>query len=248
MKINNIKKFLEKKGYIFKSQTDTEVIAHLVTEYLKKNSLKDTIVKVLKKLHGSFALGIIFKDQSDFIVGARRGSPLAVGYGPKENYLGSDSYALKAMTNKISYLDDGEFCFVKKDQIEFFDSEGVKINKKVMNLSKDELNYDKGDYKYFMEKEIDEQPTTIRDCLNEYIDKYNNQINIYNFPWKIASFKSVMLIGCGTAFHSCLIAKYWMEQNTSLDVSVDIASEFRYRKVRFKKIVYTFCFTIRRNS
>ena len=86
-----------------------------------------------------------------------------------------------------------------------------------------------------MEKEIDEQPSTINDCINEYVDKYNNQINIYNFPWKINSFKSVMLIGCGTAFHSCLITKYWMEQNTNLDVNVDIASEFRYRKVRFKK-------------
>ena len=230
-----LKKFLEKKGYLFKSQTDTEVIAHLVTDYLKKNSLKETIIKVLKKLHGSFALGIIFKGQNDLMVGARRGSPLAVGYGPNENYLGSDSYALKSMTNKISYLDDGEFCFVKKDQIEFFDSEGIKVNKKVMNLSKDELNYDKGDYKYFMEKEIDEQPSTINNCINEYVDKFNNQINIYNFPWKISSIKSVMLIGCGTAFHSCLITKYWMEQNTNLDVNVDIASEFRYRKVKFKK-------------
>ncbi len=230
-----LKKFLEKKGYVFKSQTDTEVIAHLVTDYLKKNSLKHTIIKVLKKLHGSFALGIIFKGQKDLIVGARRGSPLAVGYGPKENYLGSDSYALKSMTNKISYLDDGEFCFVKKDQIEFFDSEGTIINKKVMNLSKDQLNYDKGDYKYFMEKEIEEQPYTIKACLNEYVDQYNNQINIFNFPWATSSIKSVMLIGCGTAFHSCLISKYWMEKNTNLDINVDIASEFRYRKLKFKK-------------
>ena len=230
-----LKKFLEKKGYEFKSQTDTEVIAHLVTEYLKKNSIKDTIIKVLKKLHGSFALGIIFKAQSNLMVGAKRGSPLAVGYGPNENYIGSDSYALKSMTNKISYLDDGEFCIVKKDQIEFFDTEGTKINKKVMNLSKDEIDYDKGDYKYFMEKEIDEQPSTITACINEYIDKHNKQINIYNFPWKISLIDSVMLIGCGTAFHSCLMAKYWMEQNTNLDVSVDIASEFRYRKVKFKK-------------
>ncbi len=230
-----LKKILEKKGYVFKSQTDTEVIAHLVTDYLKKNSLKDTIIKVLKKLHGSFALGIIIKNHKDLMVGARRGSPLAVGYGPNENYLGSDSYALKSMTNKISYLDDGEFCIVKKEHIEFFDSVGLKINKKVMNVSKDDLNYDKGDYKYFMEKEIDEQPSTIKDCIDEYIDKYNNKINIYNFPWKANSFKSAVLIGCGTAYHSCLIAKYWLEQNTNLDVSIDIASEFRYRKVRFKK-------------
>ena len=206
-----LKKLLEKKGYVFKSQTDTEVIAHLVTDYLKKNSLKDTIIKVLKKLHGSFALGIIFKDKNDLIIGARRGSPLAVGYGPNENYLGSDSYALKSMTNKISYLDDGEFCIIKRDQIEFFEGNGVKVNKKVMNLSKEELNYDKGDYKYFMEKEIDEQPSTIDDCINEYVDKYNNQINIYNFPWKISSLKSIVLIGCGTAYHSCLVAKYWLE-------------------------------------
>ena len=230
-----LKKLLEKKGYVFKSQTDTEVIAHLVTDYLKKNSLKDTIIKVLKKLHGSFALGIIFKDKNDLMIGARRGSPLAVGYGPNENYLGSDSYALKSMTNKISYLDDGEFCIIKRDQIEFFEGNGIKVNKKVMNLSKEELNYDKGDYKYFMEKEIDEQPSTIDDCINEYVDKYNNQINIYNFPWKISSLKAIVLIGCGTAYHSCLVAKYWLEQNTNLDVSIDIASEFRYRKVRFKK-------------
>ncbi len=229
-----LKKILEKKGYVFKSQTDTEVIAYLVTDYLKKNSVKDTIIKVLKKLHGSFALGIIFKDKNDLMIGARRGSPLAVGYGPNENYLGSDSYALKSMTNKISYLDDGEFCIIKKDQIEFFENNGLKINKKVMNLSKEDIHYDKGDYKYFMEKEIEEQPSTINDCLNEYVDKYNNQINIFNFPWKISDFKSIVLIGCGTAYHSCLVAKYWLEQSTTLDVSIDIASEFRYRKVRFK--------------
>ena len=230
-----LKKILEKKGYKFKSQTDTEVIVHLVTDYLKKNNIKDTIIKVLKKLHGSFALGIIFKDQPDLIIGARRGSPLAVGYGPDEHYLGSDSYALKSMTNKISYLNDGEFCILKKDQVEFFDSDGIKTNKEVLNLSKDEQNYEKGQYKYFMAKEIDEQPVTIKNCINEYIDKHNNEINIYNFPWKITDISSVVLIGCGTAYHSCLVAKYWFEQNTNMDVSVDIASEFRYRKIKFKQ-------------
>ena len=230
-----LKKLLEKKGYLFKSQTDTEVIAHLVTDYLNKNNLKEAIIKVLKKLHGSFALGIIFKDHPDLIVGARRGSPLAVGYGPGENYLGSDSYALKSMTNKISYLDDEEFCIIKKDQIEFFEKNGRKINKKVLNLSRNDQNYDKGEYKYFMAKEIDEQPNTIKDCLNEYLDKINKQINIHNFPWNINNLSSIVLIGCGTAYHSCLIAKYWFEENTSLDVSVDIASEFRYRKLKFKK-------------
>ncbi|MDA7767858.1 glutamine--fructose-6-phosphate transaminase (isomerizing) [Candidatus Pelagibacter sp.] len=229
-----LKKYLINKGHVFKSQTDTEVIVHLITEYLKELNLKDAIIKTLKQLHGSFALGIIFKNQPDLIVGARRGSPLAVGYGPNENYLGSDSYALKSMTNKISYLNDGEFCIIKKDQVEFFDEEGLKINKKVLELSSKEQDYDKGDFKHFMAKEIEEQPTTLKNCINEYVDKINNDINIYNFPWDIKEISSVTLIGCGTAYHSCLMAKYWFEENTSLDVTIDIASEFRYRKNRFK--------------
>ena len=230
-----LKKFLINKGHKFKSQTDTEVIVHLITEYLKKDNLKDAIIKVLKKLHGSYALGIIFKDDPNLIIGARRGSPLAVGYGPGENYLGSDSYALKSMTNKISYLNDGEFCIIKKDNVEFFNQSGKKINKKILHLSSNDQNYEKGDYKHFMAKEIDEQPNTIKNCVNEYIDKINNDINIFNFPFKEKEINSITLIGCGTAYHSCLIAKYWFEQLTSLDVSIDIASEFRYRKNKFKK-------------
>ena len=236
-----LKKLLIKKSHKFKSQTDTEVIVHLITEYLKTNDLKKSILKMLKKLHGSFALGIIFKDQPDLIVGARRGSPLAVGYGPNENYLGSDSYALKSMTNKISYLNDGEFCILKKDEVEFFDEKGNKVNKKILELSSNEQNYEKGDYKHFMAKEIEEQPTTIKNCINEYIDKINSDINIFNFPWKPDEISSIVLIGCGTAYHSCLMAKYWFEQLTTLDVSADIASEFRYRNNRFKdKTLYIF--------
>ncbi len=230
-----LKKLLIKKGYVFKSQTDTEVIVHLITDYLKKNNIKNSIIKMLKRVHGSFALGIIFQDEPDLIVGARRGSPLAVGYGPNENYLGSDSYALKSMTNKVTYLDDSEFCIVRKDRVEFFDENGKKVNKKILELSKNEQEYEKGEYKHFMAKEIDEQPTTIKNCINEYINKISNSINIYNFPWKERDISSILLIGCGTAYHSCLMAKYWFEQITSLDVNVDIASEFRYRKNRFKK-------------
>ena len=230
-----LKKYLINKGHVFKSQTDTEVIVHLITEYLKELNLKDAIIKTLKQLHGSFALGIIFKDQQDLIVGARRGSPLAVGYGPNENYLGSDSYALKSMTNKISYLNDGEFCILKKDQVEFFDEEGLKVNKEVLELSTDEHNYEKGDFKHFMAKEIEEQPITLKNCINEYVDTINNDINIHNFPWDIKEISSITLIGCGTAYHSCLMAKYWFEELTKLDVTIDIASEFRYRNNRFKK-------------
>ena len=230
-----LKKYLLNKGHKFKSQTDTEVIVHLITENLKTTELQEAITKTLKQLHGSFALGIIFKDMPDLIIGARRGSPLAVGYGPNENYLGSDSYALKSMTNKITYLEDGEFCFIKKDEVNFFNEEGIKINKKVLELSTEQQNYDKGDFKHFMAKEIEEQPQTLKTGIKEYVDSMNNDINIYNFPWKIDEIKSIMLIGCGTAYHSCLMAKYWFEELTTLDVNIDIASEFRYRKNRFKK-------------
>ncbi len=230
-----LKKFLVGRGHKFKSQTDTEVIVHLITENLKTENIVNSIKKTLKALHGSFALGILFKDKPDLIVGARRGSPLAVGYGPNENYLGSDSYALKSMTNKITYLNDGEFCIIKKDYVEFFSEDGTKINKKVLELSSEEEKYDKGDYKHFMAKEIEEQPITLKNGIKEYIDMTNNNINIYNIPWKKNEISSITLIGCGTAYHSCLMAKYWFEELTSLDVNVDIASEFRYRKNRFKK-------------
>jgi glucosamine--fructose-6-phosphate aminotransferase (isomerizing) len=229
-----LKKHLINQGHKFKSQTDTEVIVHLITENLKTSELQEAITKSLKQLHGSFALGVIFKDKPDLIVGARRGSPLAVGYGPNENYLGSDSYALKSMTNKISYLDDGEFCIIKKDEVNFFNENGKKINKKILELSSNEQNYEKGDFKHFMAKEIEEQPATLKTGIKEYVDSMNNDINIYNFPWKINEIKSITLIGCGTAYHSCLMAKYWFEELTSLDVNIDIASEFRYRKNRFK--------------
>ena len=230
-----LKKYLTTKGHIFKSQTDTEVIVHLITENLKTDELEEAITKTLKQLHGSFALGIVFKDIPDLIIGARRGSPLAVGYGPNENYLGSDSYALKSMTNKITYLDDGEFCIVKKDQVLFFNEGGKKINKKILELSTDEAKYEKGDFKHFMAKEIEEQPNTVKTGIKEYIDKTNSEINIYNFPWKIDEINSITLVGCGTAYHSCLMAKYWFEDLTQLDVNIDVASEFRYRKNRFKK-------------
>jgi len=202
----------------------------------KLNSeLKKSIIKMLKNLHGSFAIGILFKDFPDIIIGARRGSPLAVGYGPNENYLGSDSYALKNMTNKVTYLEDGEFCIIHKSHVEFFNSDGDRINKEVLTVSSDDQSYEKGNYKHFMAKEIQEQPSTIKSCLKEYVDQINQDINIINFPWNSNEITNIKLIGCGTAYHSCLTAKYWIEHLTNIEVDTDIASEFRYRKNKFKK-------------
>ena len=232
---DEIKKELEEKGLKFKSQTDTEVITLLITEALSNLNPLESVFQTLGKLKGSFALGIIFKKHPDIIIGARRGSPLAVGYSEKENYLGSDSYALKSMTNKISYLDDGELCILTKDNIEFYDYKKNKINKKIHTVS-DEMNIaDKGDYKNFMSKEIFEQPITAKKCVNEYIDSLKKDINIYNFPINPDKIKKIVLVGCGTAYHSCLVAKYWLEELTTIETDIDIASEFRYRKIKFSK-------------
>ena len=232
---NDLKKQLELKGLKFKSQTDTEVITLLLTNELKIHQPLDAVHKTLKQLKGSFALGIIFKNFEDIIIGARRGSPLAVGYSKDENYLGSDSYALKTMTNKISYLDDGDICVLTKDNVSFYDVKKNKINKEVFILSDDKNISDKGDYKNFMSKEIFEQPITAKNCIHEYVDKIRDDINFYNFPIKPQSINKIVLVGCGTAYHSCLVAKYWFEAFTSLNVETDIASEFRYRNVRFNK-------------
>ena len=238
---NNLKKELEEKGLKFKSQTDTEVITLLITLALKNSEPLEAVFSTLKKLKGSFALGIIFKNHKNMIIGARRGSPLAVGYSKEENYLGSDSYALKSMTNKISYLDDGDICLLTKDNIEFYDVKKNKINKKVFILSEDKNINEKGDYKNFMSKEIFEQPITIKSCINEYVDSLREDISLYNFPIELETVDKIILIGCGTAYHSCLVAKYWFEQLTSIDIEADVASEFRYRNIKFsKKSLYIF--------
>ena len=238
---DELKRELESKGLKFKSQTDTEVITLLITEELKNNKPLESVFKTLQKLKGSFALGIIFKNFSDIIIGARRGSPLAVGYSNDENYLGSDSYALKSMTNKISYLDDGELCVLSSRSINFYDANKKKINKKVHIVSEDENISEKGDYKNFMSKEIFEQPMTMKKCISEYVDTLKKDINIFNFPIEPNQIKKIYLIGCGTAFHSCLVTKYWLEELTTIDVEIDIASEFRYRNLKFnKKNLYIF--------
>ena len=238
---DQLKKQFEKSGITFKSQTDTEVITVLLTEKLKKLDPLKAVFETIDMLKGSFALGIIFKNHKDFVIGARRGSPLAVGYSNNENYLGSDSYALKSMTNKISYLDDGDVCVLSKDEVKFYNHNKDKINKEIFTLTEDKASVSKGNYKNFMIKEIFEQPVTTKTCLKEYIDKIREEINFYNLPLAPKEINKIVLIGCGTAYHSCLVAKYWFEEFTSLNIEVDIASEFRYRKVRFdKKALYIF--------
>ena len=236
-----LKKDLEKKGYQFKSQTDTEVITVLLTDFLKDFDLIEAINKTLEKLNGSFALGMIFKKYKNVVVGARRGSPLAVGYGHNENYLGSDSYALKSMTNKITYLDDGDICILSNNKIEFYNQKNIKTNKEILTLSEDKYISEKGDYKDFMSKEINEQNITTKNCVKEYVNYLKEDINLYNFPIEPKKIEKVVLVGCGTAYHACLSAKHWFEELTDIDIETDVASEFRYRKIKFnKKNLYIF--------
>ena len=238
---NELKKDLEKKGYKFKSQTDTEVNTFLLTDFLKSFDLVEAINKTLKTLNGSFALGMLFKKFNNIVVGARRGSPLAVGYGPEENYLGSDSYALKSLTNKITYLNDGDVCVLTNNKVDFYNSKNKKINKKVLTLSDDKNTAEKGDYKDFMSKEINEQNITAKNCVKEYVDQLRQDINLYNFPIPPKNIKKIFLVGCGTAYHSCVTAKYWFEELTNIPIEIDIASEFRYRKVKLdNKNLYIF--------
>jgi len=238
---NELKRDLENKGYKFKSQTDTEVITFLLTDFLKNFDLVEAINKSLKALNGSFALGILFKKFNNIVVGARRGSPLAVGYGPEENYLGSDSYALKSMTNKITYLDDGDVCVITNNKVDFYNSKNKKINKEILTLSNDKNTAEKGTYKDFMSKEINEQNITAEICVKEYVDQLRKDINLYSFPIEPKDIQKIVLIGCGTAYHSCLTAKYWFEELTNISIEIDIASEFRYRKIKLNnKNLYVF--------
>ena len=145
------------------------------------------------------------------------------------------------MTNKISYLDDGELCMISKSDVSFFDAKRKKINKKVHIVSDEKNTSEKGDYKNFMSKEIFEQPLTVKKCINEYVDTSKKDINILNFPIKPKEIKKIILIGCGTAYHSCLVAKYWFEELTNIDIEIDTASEFRYRNLKFdSKNLYIF--------
>jgi len=145
------------------------------------------------------------------------------------------------MTNKITYLDDGDICILRKDKVEFYNSKNKRVNKEILTLSNDKQTAKKGDYKYFMSKEINEQSITIKTCIKEYVDQIRQDINLYNFPIKPHDIKKIILVGCGTAFHSCLTAKYWFEELTNISVEADIASEFRYRKIKFdKKNLYIF--------
>ncbi len=223
---------LKQRGAQFKSETDTEVIAHLITMELEAGLDPSAAVqRSLKRLKGAFALAIIFDNESDLMIAARHGSPLAIGYGDGEMYLGSDAIALGPFTDSITYLEDGDWAVLTRSSVKFFDSEGQGAIRPVLKSLGTSLLVDKGNHRHFMAKEIYEQPEVVSHTLANYLDVEAGRVNLPQLGVDLSTLKRISISACGTAFYAGLVAKYWLERWARLPVEIDIASEFRYREV-----------------
>lgn len=222
---------LESLGHKFTSETDSEVIAHLATEYLKQtNDPEIAVLETLKRLEGAFAVAFLFSNHNNLLFGARKGSPLAIGYGENGMYLGSDAMALAPMTNKITYLDDGDWCILTADTCVIKDMTGNIINReqKIVNLSS--MVAEKEGYRHFMLKEIFEQPTAIAQTLSVFTSSHEDRLQAPAMDINLSTIKSISIVACGTAYYAGYVAKYYFEKLARIPVSIEIASEFRYRK------------------
>jgi glucosamine--fructose-6-phosphate aminotransferase (isomerizing) len=221
---------LQNDGYEFTSQTDTEVVAHLVARQLATGAKPvDAAFASLKLLRGAFALAIMFESDPDLIVGARNGPPLAVGHGDGEMFLGSDAIALAPFTNTITYLEDGDWTILRKNEAEIFDMDSKPVKRVAQRSSSSAFMIDKGNHRHFMEKEIHEQPEVISHTLSHYFDFSNGTARHLNSAIDFAAIDRLSISACGTAYYAGLIGKYWFERYARLPVDIDIASEFRYR-------------------
>ena len=227
---------LKKDGYTFDSQTDTEVVAHLVARELARGARPvDAAFRALKRLEGAFALAIMFKGDEDLIVGARNGPPLAVGHGEGEMFLGSDAIALAPFTNSITYLEDGDWAVIRRNLIQIFDMAGEPVERKRQQSVGTSFLVDKGNHRHFMEKEIHEQPEVISHTLAHYLDFVGGQAKSFDMPFDFAKIDRLAISACGTAYLAGLVSKYWFERYARLPVDIDIASEFRYREMPLGK-------------
>jgi glucosamine--fructose-6-phosphate aminotransferase (isomerizing) len=224
-------------GYKFDSQTDTEVVAHLLAQERAKGAKPvDAVRKVLARLHGAFALAIMFKGEEDLLVGARNGPPLAIGHGQGEMYLGSDAIALSPFTNRITYLEDGDWAVLSHTSFQIFDSEGRQVIRPIFYSQASSMMVDKGNHRHFMAKEIEEQPEVVGHTLAEYVDFATRKVKVpAKLAFDFAKLDRITITACGTAFYAGLAAKYWFEKVARLPTEVDIASEFRYREAPLSK-------------
>ena len=227
---------LVNRGATFGSDTDTEVIAHLVTEEMKNGSSPAVAVAAsLARLRGAFALAFLFTGEDNLLIGARKGSPLAIGYGDGEMYLGSDAIALAPFTDAISYLEDGDAVVLTRNSVEVRDAKGGKVERAVIKSSAAAFLVDKGNYRHFMAKEIHEQPEVVGHTLAHYLDMASERVRLpANLSFDFHGLERVSISACGTAYYAGLVAKYWFERFARLPVEIDVASEFRYREAPLK--------------
>ena len=225
---------LQSHGAKFASETDTEVVAHLVTREMNNGrSPQEAVAASLPRLRGAFALAFLFEGEPDLLVGARKGSPLAVGYGKGEMYLGSDAIALAPLTDTISYLEEGDWAVVRRDGVEVRDAGGNKVARAVQKSMASAFLVDKGNYRHFMAKEIHEQPDVVGHTLAHYLDMAAEQVRMPQLPFDFRDINRITISACGTAYYAGLVAKYWFERFARLPVEIDVASEFRYREAPF---------------
>ena len=218
------------RGRIFDSQTDTEVVAHLVSELVEQGvSPRDAVAQVLPRLHGAFALAILFRSHPDMLIGARLGSPLVVGYGDGETYLGSDALALAPLTQRIAYLDEGDWVVITKDGAEIFDKDNQPVERPVTLSGVSGAMIDKGNHRHFMQKEIFEQPVVVAQTLRAYLRRMENEVAMPDMDFDLGQVKRITIVACGTSYYAGLVAKYWFEKFARVAVDIDVASEFRYR-------------------
>ncbi len=228
---------LEKQGARFGTETDTEVVAHLVTEEMKKGkSPVEAVRAALPRLRGAFALAFIFAGEDDLMIGARKGSPLAIGHGTEEMYIGSDALALAPFTDTISYLEEGDWAIMRRGSVEIFDIDDKPVKRQQIKTTGSAFLIDKGNHRHFMAKEIHEQPEVVAHTLSHYLDMANERVALpATLPFDFKALERVSISACGTAYYAGLVGKYWFERYARLPVEIDVASEFRYREAPLRE-------------
>lgn len=218
------------RGRRIESETDTEVVAHLVSERIEAgDSPQDAVKAVLPMLRGAFALAIAFRQHPDLLIGARLGSPLVLGYGEGEMFLGSDALALAPLTQRIAYLDEGDWVVITREGAQVFDAENRQVSREVVSSGVSAAAVEKGPYRHFMQKEIFEQPIVVAQTLRSYIRPVEQAVALPQMDFDLSAVKRVTIVACGTSFYAGMVAKYWFEQFARVPVDIDVASEFRYR-------------------
>jgi glutamine---fructose-6-phosphate transaminase (isomerizing) len=221
---------LQARGRTFNSETDTEVVAHLVSELVEAGaSPRDAVAQILPRLHGAFALAILFRSHPDMLIGARLGSPLVVGYGEGETYLGSDALALAPLTQRIAYLEEGDWVVITREGAEIFDKDNCPVERPVTISGVTGELISKGNHRHYMLKEIYEQPVVVAQTLKSYLQRMEDRVSLPIPDFDLGAIRRVTIVACGTSYYAGMVAKYWFEQFARVPADVDVASEFRYR-------------------